>query len=58
MQSLPEEALALEGIGKCHLRDGKRAAGVESLRRALAIYEQIGSSRGGDVQRILDELGI
>jgi tetratricopeptide (TPR) repeat protein len=58
MQSLPEEALALEGIGKCHLRDGKRAAGVESLRRALAIYEQIGSSRAGHVQRILHELGI
>jgi tetratricopeptide (TPR) repeat protein len=58
MQSLPKEAFALEGIGKCHLSGGKRAAGVESLGRALAIYEQIGSSRAGSVQRILRELGI
>jgi tetratricopeptide (TPR) repeat protein len=55
MQSLPEEARALEGIGRCHLRDGRRAEGVESLRQALAIYEKIGSSSAGRVWRTLDD---
>ena len=58
MQSHPEQARALEGIGTCHLRDGKRASGEESLRHALAIYEKIGSSSAGRVQRTLHDLNI
>ena len=58
MQSHPEQARALEGMGTCHLRDGKRASGEESLRHALAIYEKIGSSSAGRVQRTLHDLSI
>jgi tetratricopeptide (TPR) repeat protein len=55
VQSRPEEARALEGIGRCHLRDGRRAEGAESLRQALAIYEEIGSSGAGRVRLTLDD---
>ena len=58
MQSEPEEARAIEGIGLCHLRDGKQAEGVEPLRHALAIYEKIGSSSAGRVRRLLLSLDI
>ena len=57
MQSRPEEARALEGIGKCLLSDGELAQGGESLRHALAIHEEIGSSSTGHVQQGPRDLG-
>jgi DNA-binding SARP family transcriptional activator len=36
-----DEALALEGIGECHLRAGHTAAGVLRLERALSIFRRL-----------------
>jgi len=41
--ALPEEARALEGLGRCHLRDGEPSQGAALLGRALVIYQRIGS---------------
>lgn len=38
-----EEARALEGIGRCYLRDGHPDNAGTLLRRALAIYQRLGS---------------
>ncbi|MGD0068955.1 MAG: tetratricopeptide repeat protein [Streptosporangiaceae bacterium] len=58
VQSLPEEARALEGIGRCHLHDGQHAAGTRALHEALTIYQRIGSPAATRVKQILDEHGI
>lgn len=38
-----EQARALEGIGRCHLRAGTPGQGATPLHQALAIYQRIGS---------------
>jgi hypothetical protein len=43
-------AIALEGIGECHLRDGDLHAGAARLREAFVIYERLGMK--SDISRI------
>ena len=42
---------AREGIGRCHLLDGRRGEGAAALREALAIYQRIGSPNAQRVER-------
>lgn len=52
----PEEARALEGIGLCHLQSSHLAQAADFLRRALVIYQRIGSLAAANrVQEILDD---
>jgi tetratricopeptide (TPR) repeat protein len=37
-----DRAIALEGIGECHLSAGAAEAGAGRLRQALEIYRQLG----------------
>jgi len=50
-----DEAHALEGIGRSHLKDGHRDDGIASLREALAIYQRIGSPYAARVRDVLQE---
>jgi hypothetical protein len=50
------EARALEGTVRCPIEENKRAAGMEMLRRALVIYEGIGSPNSKRVARMLGTL--
>jgi hypothetical protein len=52
-----EEARALEGIGLCHLRDGRSFDGMQSLREAMVIYRKVGSLGAKRVRDILDDRG-
>lgn len=54
-----DEARALEGIGRCQLRDGRTDQAAELLRRALTIYRQTGSQYASRVESLLrdQELG-
>jgi Tfp pilus assembly protein PilF len=45
ISSLPEEARAREGIGRCHLQVGDNTLANHYLQRAQQIYQQIGSPR-------------
>jgi tetratricopeptide (TPR) repeat protein len=51
-----EKARALEGIGRCHLQAARSRPGAAMLRRALAIYQQIGSPQARQVEKTLNEL--
>jgi hypothetical protein len=48
-----EEARALEGIGNCHLREGRVADGDARLRQALAIYLRISSPHAKRIKATL-----
>ena len=48
---------ALEGIGRCQLRDGHSAAATASLRQALVIYEQIDSPQIERLRKLIREIG-
>jgi tetratricopeptide (TPR) repeat protein len=53
-----EEARALEGIGRCHLKDGKLSRAQLALEQALARYNQLHlSDHSEQVAAILSELG-
>jgi tetratricopeptide (TPR) repeat protein/transcriptional regulator with XRE-family HTH domain len=54
----PEEARALEGIGYSHLRDGDPAQAAATLRKALAIYQSIGSPAARRVEETLRQHGL
>ncbi len=56
--SSQEEAASLEGIGRCLLRDGEIENAAVQLRRALAIYEKIGSIGAQKVRDILRAQGL
>ncbi len=45
-----QDARAREGIGRCHLLDGRRGEGAAALREALAIYQRIGSPNAQRVE--------
>jgi tetratricopeptide (TPR) repeat protein len=53
--STPEQARALEAIGMCQYESGERAQGVESLRLALAIYQEIKSPHAHRVVSLLSK---
>jgi tetratricopeptide (TPR) repeat protein len=53
-----EQARALEGIGRCHLMEGRSGKGAAALRQASAIYGKIGSPGAEQVQRLLAEHGL
>jgi tetratricopeptide (TPR) repeat protein/transcriptional regulator with XRE-family HTH domain len=48
-----EEARALEGIGRSHLRDGNPTQAAAPLRDALAIYQRIGGPAARRVEETL-----
>ena len=47
------EALALEGIGRSHIREGDPGQGAAHLRQALAIYRRIGAPEAQRVETTL-----
>jgi hypothetical protein len=49
----PDEARALEGIGRSHLQDGHNSQATACLRQALAIYQRIGAPAALRVQHTL-----
>ncbi len=51
-----DEARALEGLGRSHLRDHNRADGITCLRQALAIYQRIGAPNAQSIRQALHEL--
>jgi len=51
--SAPDEAQALEGIGRCHLWADDRVSARTTLIQALAIYERIGSAHADRVRSLL-----
>jgi tetratricopeptide (TPR) repeat protein len=53
----PEQARALEGIGRCHLRDGHVDEASDYLGQALEIYQRLGSSAAEPVRQALREHG-
>jgi tetratricopeptide (TPR) repeat protein len=53
--SLLEEARALEGIGRCHLGDSWPNKSTALLRRALTIYQRLGSPDAQRIQAILTD---
>ena len=56
ISSPTQEAGAREGIGRCHLQDGRPGPGITSLRQALAIYQHVGSPNAEHVQKTLTSL--
>jgi len=58
IESLPNQARALEGIGRCQLRDGHSAAAILSLRQALVIYQQIGSPHIDQLRKFIHEISL
>jgi tetratricopeptide (TPR) repeat protein/transcriptional regulator with XRE-family HTH domain len=46
-------ARALEGIGRCYLRDGSSDMAAAALNEAFVIYQRVGSPRAADIQAIL-----
>jgi tetratricopeptide (TPR) repeat protein/transcriptional regulator with XRE-family HTH domain len=55
--SVPIEARAAEGTGRCHVRRGERAEAVAMLREALELYERIGSPAAARARDALSALG-
>ena len=49
-----EQALALEGIGECHLRAGQTDDGAAYLAQALAMFQQYGMEQAERVRMRLD----
>jgi tetratricopeptide (TPR) repeat protein len=49
-----EQALALEGIGECHLQAGQTDDGTAHLAQALAIFRQYGMAQAERVRTRLD----
>jgi tetratricopeptide (TPR) repeat protein/transcriptional regulator with XRE-family HTH domain len=49
-----EEARALEGIGRCHLKDGHPDEAGTLLRQALTLYQRVGSPRISGIQATLN----
>jgi tetratricopeptide (TPR) repeat protein len=54
---LPEEARALEGIGRSHLDDGHASEGTAYLGQAHTIYQRIAAPAARRVQESLLQLG-
>jgi tetratricopeptide (TPR) repeat protein/transcriptional regulator with XRE-family HTH domain len=54
--SRSEQARALEGIGRCHLRLGDGAEARAAFEEALALYRRISSPRASDVEQQLRAL--
>jgi len=54
----PEQARALEGIGRSHLGDGHPAQAAALLRDALAINQRIASPAARHVEKTLRQYGL
>ena len=52
-----EQARAFQGIATCHLRQGRTTKAITTLRKALPIYQQIGSARAALVESMLKQVG-
>ena len=49
-----DEAIALEGIGECHLAAGDDRSGAAHLHQALEIYQRLGMA--ADAERVRTRL--
>ena len=58
IESLPNQARALEGIGRCQLGDGYPDAAAAPLREALDIYQRIGSPQADRLHDVIRENGM
>jgi tetratricopeptide (TPR) repeat protein len=52
-----DEAIALQGLGEEHLREGKLEDGEACLHEALEIYRRLGMQAAGQVTARLAEIG-
>jgi len=43
ISAAPEEARALEGLGRAHIHGGNHGKGLDCLRQALTIYQRLGA---------------
>lgn len=57
MNAPREQARALEGLGRCHIREAQPVPGCDLLRQALAIYEQMKPPQAQRIEEILTSLG-
>lgn len=48
-----QQAAALAGIGRCQLREGKTRLAADSLSKAIAIYDVIGSPQADELRKTL-----
>ena len=55
IESLPNQARALEGIGRCQLHDGYSDAATAPLHEALVIYQRIGSPHADRLRNVIRE---
>jgi tetratricopeptide (TPR) repeat protein len=55
IESLPEQARALEGIGRCQLHDDHFTAATSPLRDALIIYQSISSPHADRLRNVITE---
>ena len=53
ISATPEEARALEGLGRAHLQGGDHDKGLDYLRQALTIYQRIGAPAAQRVRETL-----
>ncbi len=51
-----EQAKALEGTGRCEIRLGRREIGLDHLRQAIDLYEQMGVTERGPAAAYLAEV--
>jgi tetratricopeptide (TPR) repeat protein len=56
--ALFEQGRALEGIGRCQLKDGQLLECAESLHQALVLYQRIGSPNAQRVEATLRDYGL
>ena len=57
VQQPDDEAIALQGLGEAHLREGKLEDGAACLREALEIYDRLGMPAAEQVTARLAEIG-
>jgi hypothetical protein len=53
ISAAPEQARALEGLGRAHIQGGNHDKGLDCLRQALTIYQRIGAPGARRVQETL-----
>ena len=53
IRAAPEEARALEGLGRAHIQDRHHDQGLDCLRQALTIYQRIGAPAAQRVRETL-----
>ena len=58
ISAAPEEARALEGLGRAHIHGGNHGKGLDCLRQALTIYQRIKSPSAQRVNETLRQYAL